>query len=96
MKRMELIACEAVQAELMEGLTAAIKDLEFTLLPRVEGRGMRTSKEGTQVWPEMNFMLISYLDDDGIETAKAVIADVARRFPKEGIFAAFSEAERIK
>ncbi len=96
MKRLELIACEAVQSELVDGLAAAIKGIEFTLLPRIEGRGTRTHKDGTQVWPELNFMLISYLDDAGIEAARSVIVDVARRFPNEGIFAAFSEAERIK
>lgn len=96
MKRLELIACEAVQAELLDGLSEAIRGLEFTLLPRIEGRGKRSSKEGTQTWPEMNFMLISYLDDAGSEAAKSLILEVARRFPNEGIFAALSEAELIK
>jgi hypothetical protein len=96
MKRLELIACEAVQSELVDGLAAVLPDLEFTFLPRIEGRGRKVRKEGTQVWPEMNFLLISYLNEAGIEAARAVIADVSRRFPNEGIFAAFSEAERIR
>jgi hypothetical protein len=96
MKRLELIACEAVQSELVDGLAAVLPDFEFTFLPRIAGRGRTSRKEGTQVWPEWNFLLISYLDDSGIEAARAVIADVTSRFPNEGVFAAFSEAERIR
>jgi hypothetical protein len=96
MKRLELVACEAVEAELIDGLEGAIENVEYTLLPRVGGKGRKARKEGTQVWPELNFMLVSYLDDSSIEAAKTVIADVSRRFPNEGIFAALSEAERIK
>jgi hypothetical protein len=96
MKRLELIGCEAVQAELIEGIEAVVSGFEYTLLPRIEGKGLKTRKEGTQVWPELNFMLVSYLDEAGAEAARAAIAEVSRRFPNEGIFAALSEAERIK
>lgn len=96
MKRLELIACEAVQEELISGLEAAVEDLEYTLFPRIEGKGRRSRKDGSQVWPELNFMLVSYLDESWVEAARATIADVSRRFPNEGIFAAVSEAECIK
>jgi hypothetical protein len=96
MKRLELIACEAVQTELIEGLEAAVKDIEYTLIPRIEGKGRKSRKDGTQVWPELNFMLVSYLGAECVEAARAAIADVSRRYPNEGIFAAVSEAERIK
>jgi hypothetical protein len=95
MKRLELIACEAVQSELIERLESSVKDIEYTLIPRIEGKGKRTRKEGTQTWPELNFMLVTYLDDSDIPPAEEAIADVARRFPKEGIFAMVANAWRI-
>lgn len=96
MKRLEIIACEAIQVELIEAIEKVVKDFEYTLMPRIEGKGLRTRKQGTQVWPELNFMLVSYLDDEAIEPASAAIAATAARFPKEGVFAAVSEARRIK
>ena len=96
MKRLELVACEAVQAELVEGLEKAVRNIEYTLIPRIEGKGLKTRKDGSQVWPELNFMLISYMGDEEFAAAKAVIAEVSRRFPNEGIFAAATEAEQIK
>lgn len=96
MKRLELIACEAVQADLVEGLEKAIPEIEYTLVQRVGGRGLRARKEGSQVWPELNFMLVAYLGDEKLGTARSVIAEVSRRFPKEGIFAALSEAEMLR
>jgi hypothetical protein len=95
MKRLELIACEAVQAELIAGLERSVKDIEYTLFPRIEGKGKRIRKDGTQTWPELNFMLLSYLNDSDIPAAEKAIADVARRFPNEGIFAAVVNAWRI-
>lgn len=92
MKRLELVACEAVESELVEGLEAAIEGLEYTYQARVEGRGRRSRKEGSQVWPELNFSLVSYLSEADLEKAQAVIADVRRRFPKEGIFAGTTDA----
>jgi hypothetical protein len=96
MKRLELIACEAVQSELIEGLESSVKDIEYTLIPRIEGKGKRTRKDGTQTWPELNFILLSYLNDSEIPAAEEAIADVARRFPNEGIFATVVDAWRIK
>lgn len=96
MKRLELVACEAMQEELVDGLEKAIGGIEYSLIPRIEGKGKSSRKDGSQIWPELNFMLVSYLGDAELEAAKAAILEVARRFPKEGIFAAASEAERIK
>jgi len=95
MKRLELIACEAVRMELIDGLEKAIPSIEYTLIPGIEGKGLRTRKDGSQVWPELNFMLISYMGDADLAAAKRIIGDVAKKFPTEGVFAGAVEAERI-
>jgi hypothetical protein len=96
MKRLELIACEAVQEELIQGLEKVIPTIEYTLVPRIQGKGTRSRKDGSQVWPELNFLLVSYIEDADLAAAKAVISGVSEKFPNEGIFAAASSAERIK
>ena len=96
MKRLELIACEAVRMELIDGLEQAIPSIEYTLIPGIEGKGIRTRKDGSQVWPELNFMLISYMGEAETAVAKRIIGDVAKKFPAEGIFAGAVEAERMK
>ena len=40
---------------------------------------------GTATWPEINFLLISYLDDTTAAKAKEAILSVKEKFPREGI-----------
>jgi hydrophobic/amphiphilic exporter-1 (mainly G- bacteria), HAE1 family len=95
MKRLEVIANQSVKDELLEALGSAVPELEYTLIPTVQGSGRSKKKFGTRTWPETNFLLVSYMGDAGALEAKAAVADVARRFPGEGIYAAISEAESI-
>jgi hypothetical protein len=94
-KRIEVIANQSVKDELLEALEAAVSELEYTLVPTVQGSGRKKMKLGTRTWPETNFLLISYMTDADVPGAKAAVADITRRFPGEGIYAAISEAEPI-
>lgn len=85
MKRMELIANRSVEREIIEALEAAIPEFFYTLIPELHGRGKTKYRLGTPTWPEMNFMLISFLDDVDAANAKNVIREVKERFPREGI-----------
>jgi hypothetical protein len=85
MKRMELMANKSVEKEIISALEAGILDFYYTLFPMVHGRGKMQYRLSTPTWPETNFLLISYLDDQDTETAKAVVAEIKSHFPKEGI-----------
>ena len=63
MKRMELIANRSVENEIMVALEESIDEFFYTLIPELQGRGKTKYRLGTATWPEMNFLLISYLDD---------------------------------
>lgn len=95
MKRLEIIANQSVKNELMESLEAALPKIEYTLLPTVQGKGRSKKKQGTRVWPETNFLLISYISDLDLETARKVLASVKTQYAAEGIFACASEAEPL-
>jgi hypothetical protein len=85
MKRLELIANRSVENEIINALEETIQDFYYTLLPQIQGRGKTRYRLGTTTWPEMNFLLISYLDDESTVIAQAAIKKVKERFPKEGI-----------
>ena len=85
MKRMELIANRSVENEIISALEENIQDLYFTMLPQVHGRGKTKYRLGTATWPEMNFLLISYLNEEDAAKAEAVVLSLKKQFPGEGI-----------
>ena len=85
MKRLELIANRSVENEIIEALEGSVSDLFYTLLPQIHGRGKTKYRLGTATWPETNFLLISYLDNEDAAKAEAAIRGVKERFPREGI-----------
>jgi len=85
MKRMELIANRSVESEIIEALEENIVDFFYTMLPQIQGRGKTKYRLGTPTWPEMNFLLISYLGDEDAVRAQEAIRGVKEKFPREGI-----------
>ncbi len=85
MKRIELIANRSVQDEVIDGLESAIPDFFYTLVPVVHGRGRQRRRLGSATWPEENFLIIAYVDDEDADAVDAVIAGLKARFPTEGI-----------
>ncbi len=82
---MELIANRSVENEIIETLEKNIQDFYYTLLPQVCGRGKTKYRLGTATWPEMNFLLISYLDEEETARVETAVREVKERFPDEGI-----------
>jgi nitrogen regulatory protein PII len=85
MKRIEIIANRSVQSDIIEGLEQSLNDFCYTLLPDVHGKGKQIYHMGTATWPEVNFMLISFLADEEAEIAFDVIKEIKSHFPGEGI-----------
>jgi hypothetical protein len=85
MRRLEVIANQSVQVDLVEGLEAVVPRLQYTLISPVQGSGLRKKKVGDTVWPEVNFILISYMEDEYIGAARASLERLKERFPAEGI-----------
>jgi hypothetical protein len=96
MKRLEIIANQSVREELTDALEGALPDIQYTILPIVHGKGGRKRKLGTRTWPETNFLLLSYMEKENAEKAAGAIREIVRRFPAEGVCAAFSKAKMIE
>lgn len=93
MYRAEIIANQSVQEEIVQLLEEHIEDVLYTIVPLVTGRGKDSYKMGSSTWPETNFILISYVEDDDVEVVKAIIKAVKQKFSGEGIKLFFVKAE---
>ncbi len=85
MKRLEIVANQSVQEEVVTTLEAAVPGLTYTLIPVAHGRGGDDWRWGTAVWPEENFLLFTYQDDGVVDQLKATLVDLKAKFPREGM-----------
>ena len=93
--RAEIISNQSVQEDITELLEKKIPSIQYTVIPEIHGRGMRTKKLGDTIWPEMNFVLFSYVEKEDAVKVKEVVEAVKKRFPNEGISLFFTKAEEI-
>ena len=95
MYRAEIISNQSVQEDLIELLEGSIPGIQYTLIPEIHGRGTKTKKLGDTIWPEMNFVLFSYVQEDEAVKVKEVVEAVKKRFPNEGISVFFTKGEEV-
>lgn len=93
--RAEIISNQSVQEDITELLEKEIPSIQYTVIPEIHGRGGRTKKLGDTVWPEMNFVLFTYVEKEDALKVKAVVEAVKNRFPNEGISLFFTKAEDL-
>ncbi len=85
MTRLEIIGNQSLQDEIISLLEEHIPGVLYTIIPVVTGKGKNNYKLGNSTWPETNFVLISYVEDSQVETAKKIIAAVKEKFEGEGL-----------
>ena len=95
MVRCEIIANQSVQEEIITLLEEYIPDILYTIIPVVTGKGKNSYKNGDNVWPETNFLLITYIEEEKINEIKSIVSAVKRQYQQEGIKLFFVKAENI-
>ena len=85
MVRVEIIANQSVQDDIIEKLENELPELEYSMIPAVHGKGKTAHKLGNNIWPEENFLLFSYTDESSASKIKELVQAVKTRFPREGI-----------
>ncbi|MCL2706374.1 MAG: hypothetical protein FWE72_09240 [Spirochaetaceae bacterium] len=84
MKKIEIIANLSVESDIMDILEkTGVKG--FTKIPIVHGAGNSNPKQGDSIWPEENFMLIIYTEENMVPIIKDKIIELKNLFPHEGI-----------
>ena len=85
MVRIEIVANKSVEDDITKTLERYVQGILYTKFPLAFGRGGDDRKLGNSTWPETNFVLASYVEDEALDTVKTVIKAIKQKFPGEGI-----------
>jgi hypothetical protein len=85
MIRIEIIANNSVEENILEALAREQAGKFYSKVPGVLGVGSSGSRMGDAIWPEENFMLIIWCEEDEAGRIKQAVDSVKEKFPGEGI-----------
>ena len=84
MTRLEIIANQAIEEDIIEALKQHGYGENFTYLAPVSGRGRHGRREGSAVWPEENVLFIVVIEDDQMAALVDALRKVKADFSGEG------------
>jgi len=85
MIRVEIIANRSVEENILDALAKEKVGKFYTKIPSVLGVGSAGPRMGDSVWPEENFSLVIWCEEEEAYGIKRAIASVKEKFPGEGI-----------
>ncbi|MDR1300863.1 MAG: hypothetical protein LBK43_00120 [Treponema sp.] len=85
MIRIEIVANHSVEDNIMEALQHAGVGKFYTKYPSVFGVGSRGPRMGDAIWPEENFALVIWCEEEEAQGIERAVATVKKGFPDEGI-----------
>jgi len=85
MIRVEIIANNSVEENILEALAREQAGKFYSKVPGVLGVGSSGSRMGDAIWPEENFMLIIWCEEEEAGRIKQAVDSVKEKFPGEGI-----------
>jgi hypothetical protein len=85
MIRVEIIANHSVEENILESFKLEGVGKYYTRYPNVNGVGSSGPRMGDAVWPEENFALVVWCDEEEARGLARAVARVKEHFPDEGI-----------
>lgn len=85
MKRLEIIGNRSIEEDLFDMIKKSGIKSHYTKIPVVFGEGNSAPKMGDGIWPEENFIIIVYCENDTAEKYLEIIREIKKLFPDEGI-----------
>ena len=85
MIRLEIIANHSVEENILESLAKAGVGKYYTKYPTIFGVGSTGPRMGDPIWPEENFALVIWCEEEEARKIKRIVEGVKERFPDEGI-----------
>ena len=85
MIRIEIIANHSVEENILEALVKEGVGKHYTKYPNIFGVGSCGPRFGDSIWPEENFALIIWCEQEEADGIQQAVAKVKEKFPKEGI-----------
>jgi len=85
MIRIEIIANHSVEENILEALAKENAGKYYTKFPSILGVGSTGPRMGDSVWPEENFGLVIWCEEEEARAIGRAVAAVKEKFPDEGI-----------
>ena len=85
MLRIEIVANHSVEENLLEAFARENVGKYYTKYPNVYGVGSTGPRMGDAIWPEVNFSLVIWCEEDEARGIERAVAHVKEHFPDEGV-----------
>jgi len=85
MIRVEIVANRSVEENILEALKVEGVGKYYTKYPTVHGIGSTGPRMGDPVWPEENFSLVIWCEEEEARAIGRAVARVKEHFPDEGV-----------
>jgi len=85
MIRVEIVANHSVEENVLEALKYEGVGKYYTKYPSIFGVGSSGPRMGDAIWPEENFAMVIWCDEEEARGIERAIAFVKNKFPDEGI-----------
>jgi hypothetical protein len=85
MLRLEIVANHSVEENILEALSKEGVGKYYTKYPTIFGVGTSGPRMGDAIWPEENFALIIWCEEEEAHVIQRVVEGVKEHFPNEGI-----------
>jgi len=85
MIRFEIIANHSVEENILDALKKEDTGKYYTKYPSIFGVGSAGPRMGDAVWPEENFALVIWCEEEEARAIERAITTVKEKFPGEGI-----------
>ncbi|MCL2266552.1 MAG: hypothetical protein FWC17_02150 [Treponema sp.] len=85
MIRIEIIANRSVEENIFDAFEKEQVGKHYTKIPNAWGVGACGPRMGDAVWPEENFLLVIWCEEEEARGIKRAVFSVKEKFPGEGI-----------
>ncbi|MDR1106447.1 MAG: hypothetical protein LBL44_08835 [Treponema sp.] len=85
MIRVEIVANHSVEENITDALKAEGAGKYYTKYPSIFGAGSSGPRMGDAVWPEINFAMVIWCEEDEARAIVRAVERVKQQFPDEGI-----------
>jgi len=85
MIRIEIIANHSVEENILDALAKENAGKYYTKYPSILGVGSAGPRMGDSVWPEENFAMVIWCEEEEARAVERAVAAVKEKFPGEGI-----------
>ena len=95
MIRVEVMANRSVQEDFFDRLAEREVGQHHTLFPEVQGVGNSGPRRGDHVWPEENFVFVTYVKKAEAKVIHEIVRELKELFAGEGIKIFATEAVEL-